>query len=168
MFERLNVIAKYNSIIDLNNFTDTINKLYSMTCEMKSINEEELDVYKKANELDKFYEEKKGRKPKHNNMVLVFIEKEYKLFNPTDWNKFLINPRFYDTKRVASELAKEGCELISEYKNGQTPIYYIYKGKRYYVKFENWRRSHYRPHLGQFPGAHDWDEYNAAMGYNIK
>ena len=168
MFDRFNVSQNYMSAIDLYRFTDTINKLYSMTCEMKSINEEELDVYEKTKELDKFYEEKKGRKPKNNGLVYELIVKEYKLFNPTDWNKFLINPYHFDTKRVAGELAKEGCELISEYKNGQTPIRYRYNNKIYSVKFARWRHNNYRPHLGQFPGAHDWDEYHAYMGHSTK
>ena len=168
MYDHLNVTERYRPSYDIENLKETINKLYSMTCEMKDINENDINVYEKAKELDKFCEEKKGRKPKNNGIVYQLILKEYKLFNPTDWNKFLINPHKFDTKRVASELLKENCILISEYVNGQTPIQYKYNGKIYYVKFAQWKYKKYRPHLGQFPGAHEWDEYHIKMGHNMK
>ena len=57
MYDHLKVTERYRPSYDIENLKETINKLYSMTCEMKDINENDINVYEKAKELDKFCEE---------------------------------------------------------------------------------------------------------------
>ena len=168
MYKRLTEVAGHKVF---ENYEKSANDLYNMYCEILNKAVEDIDAYEKAKVLDNYYTEKKGVNPEKLMDVRSLIVNEYKEFNPGNEKYFFKsgkNPNRLSQEFVASELAKEGCELISEYKNGQTPIYYMYKGKRYYVKFENWRRRQFRPHLGQFPYAHEWDEYHAYMGHNAK
>ena len=58
---------------------------------------------------------------------------------------------------VANELAKEGCELISDYKDCNTKIFYKYKDKKYYTTFAQWRHHGHRPHL-YYEHINDWKQ----------
>ena len=139
--------------------TSVIN-LYSIFCEMTGKGVEDITINEKAAELDDYYRQKEKENPAKYNDFRKLIIKEYKQFNP-EYEKVLYKSgkptRRFTQEFVESELAKEGCKLISKYKNGDEPIYYMYNGKRYYVKFSKWRHHGYRPHLGLYPEAHLWD-----------
>ena len=57
------------------------------------------------------------------------------------------NSRAFTTDFVRDELAKENCELISEYVNCNEQIEYIFENVKYKVRFRNWRNDGYRPHI---------------------
>ena len=168
MYKRLTEVDGYKVF---KNYEKSANDLYNMYCEILNKDVDDIDVYKKAKILDNYYKEKNGKNPEKLMDVRRMIVNEYKAFNPGNEKYFYKsgkNPNRFSQEYVANELAKEYCELISEYKDCKTPIRYWYNNKVYYVKFGDWKHNHYRPHLGQFPGAHDWDEYHARMGHNIK
>ena len=50
-------------------------------------------------------------------------------------------------------LAKEGCEMISEFKGQLYPVNYKYNDKVYYVRIDQWIRESFRPHICK---AHLW------------
>ncbi len=110
---------------------------------------EDIDIYDKAKELDKYYEEINGREPEKFCDVRYLIIEDYKDFNPEcvketrkGWKTSAFTTDF-----VKEELKKENCELISEYINGNTPIEYVFDNVKYKILFRNWRNSHYRPHI---------------------
>ena len=80
---------------------------------------------------------------------MIFNIEEYKEFNPEyieeshkGWKT-----RAFTTDFVKEELKKENCEFISEYKNWNETIEYVYNNVKYKGLFKNWRNSHYRPHI---------------------
>ena len=152
-------LMKYKNCKKFNDYEESINNLYNMYYEMlnEKVNEN-INIYDKANELDKYYEEVNNKKPLKFCDVRYLIIDDYKSFNPEyekerrkGWKTTAFTTEF-----VREELRKEDCELINEYINSTTPIEYLYKGQIYRVKFSNWRHKKYRPHLNKFPGAHYW------------
>ena len=110
---------------------------------------DDINIYDKAKELDTYYEEINGKEPKKFCDVRYLIIEDYKQFNPEyvkethkGWKT-----RAFTTDFVKEELKKENCELISEYKNCDTPIEYVYDNVKYKVLFKNWRNDLYRPHI---------------------
>lgn len=131
-------------------YYESVINLYHMFYEMLEEKEKVLSVLEKAKELDKYYEEAEGRAPEKYNEVRMLIVADYKNYNP-EYGK--VSQETKDKLRftrefVTEELAKEGCELISDYVNVSTTIEYKYKDKVYYVKFGAWRHGKVRPHLG--------------------
>ncbi|KAK8897825.1 hypothetical protein M9Y10_000053 [Tritrichomonas musculus] len=55
----------------------------------------------------------------------------------------------WNTQLVASEMMKENCKLIDEYKNARTKMKYIYEDKEYTVAWYHWtdKKHPSRPHL---------------------
>ena len=86
MFKRLLEVDGYKVF---KNYIDSVNSLYNMYCEMKNkINENEIDIYDKAKELDNYYEEINGKIPQKLLDVRQLIVKEYKEFNPENEKVF--------------------------------------------------------------------------------
>ena len=135
------------------NYELSVNNLYSLYCEMKDIENTINDVFEKAKLLDEYYKEKQQIDTEKYNDVRQFIIKEYKLFNP-EYGK---GKNTFTREYVANELAKEGCELISDYKDCNTKIYYRYKDKTYYTTFKQWRHNGHRPHI-YYEHINDWKQ----------
>lgn len=143
-------LTKYKNCKKFSDYEKSINNLYNMYYEMldESVNEN-IDIYGKAEELDKYYEEVNNKKPTKYCDVRYLIIEDYKQFNPEyekerrkGWKTTAFTTDF-----VRKELEKENCYLINEYINGTTPIEYLYNDQIYKVKFTNWRHKGYRPHL---------------------
>ena len=131
-------------------YEKSVNNLYNMYYEMlEQPIKANISIYDKAKELDAYYKEINGKEPMKFIDVRCLIIEDYKHFNP-EYIKEIYKgwkTRAFTTEFVKEELAKENCELISEYKNGNTPIEYVYDNVKYKVLFKNWRNSQYRPHI---------------------
>ncbi|KAK8837991.1 hypothetical protein M9Y10_035935 [Tritrichomonas musculus] len=159
-----NTLIHYQNYKIFDNYNKSVNNLYNLFYEMldEKVNEN-IDVYDKAKELDQYYEDVYSYAPAKFNDVRCLIIQDYKEFNPEygkNKNKGY-KTRAFTKEFVANELAKEDCTLISDYINCTTPIEYLYNGKKYHVKFGQWRHNDYRPHLGFYPYADEWAEYHA-------
>ena len=147
MYDTLMTFQTRKKFID---YEKSVNNLYNMYYEMleKPVSDD-INIYDKAKELDAYYEEINGKEPKKFCDVRYLIIEDYKQFNPEyikethkGWKT-----RAFTTDFVKEELKKENCELISEYKNCDTPIEYVYDNVKYKVLFKNWRHRQYRPHI---------------------
>lgn len=53
----------------------------------------------------------------------------------------------YTHNHIKELFAKEGCELLTQYKNQKTILTYRYEGQEFQVNFTNWKYHKLRPHL---------------------
>ncbi|KAK8897771.1 hypothetical protein M9Y10_015738 [Tritrichomonas musculus] len=72
---------------------------------------------------------------------------------PTLWNSG-VRPHFakcirYTHEHIAQLFEKEGCKLLTQYKNQKSKLTYEYNGKTYKVIYNDWKFYNCRPHLGQ-------------------
>ena len=140
-------LSNYQSTLKFANYEKSINEMFNLYCEIQDFEINNINVFEKAKLLDTFYKEHENKEPQRHNDVRCFIIREYKKKNP-DYGKLKgENKNAFKQDDVAKELAKEGCELLSKYKNCYTPIYYKYQDNTYWVKFKRWKHAHYRPHL---------------------
>ena len=145
-------LMKYKNCKKFDDYEESINNLYNMYYEMLDEPVKDINIFDKADELDKYYEEINGKAPEKYCDVRYLIIDDYKKFNPEyekerrkGWKTSAFSTDF-----VRKELEKENCYLINEYVNSTTPIEYIYKDIIFRVKFTNWRQKGYRPHLNKY------------------
>ena len=72
---------------------------------------------------------------------------------PTRWNMGVRPHKAkcirYTHEHIAQLFEKEGCKLISPYKNQMSKLKYLYNDKEYEVIWNDWKFYNCRPHLGQ-------------------
>ena len=108
--------------------------------------EEALRESMKAEECELISEYIKGDKP----VYYLFNGLEYKT-TPTKWNTGHRAHKCkcirYTQNYIKQLFEKEGCTLMSEYKNQKSLLKYMYNDKEYEVIFNNWLYFNKRPHL---------------------
>ena len=88
------------------------------------------------------------KKPVH----YIFEGLDYSV-QPTRWNSGIrphnVKCIRYTQEHIAQLFAKEGCQLISQYKNQKSLSKYKYKDTEYEVVWNDWKFYNSRPHLGR-------------------